>query len=185
MPFKAISADTDYWSDFLYRGVAINPKCKITYGENVKIDPLVSIGFDGFGFERDGEGYKIPITRREHTFGVVIGDNVEIGSQSVIHRGRWRDTVIGEGTKIDSLVHVAHNAHIGKHCLVVAGTVIGGSVTIGDHCFIGENVSIKQGVKIADHVTIGMGAVVLHDITESNTTWAGNPVRKISDVQKF
>ena len=155
-------------------------------GNNVKIGDNVSIGEVGFGFERDKEGrYQIPLERRVHDYSVVIEDNVEIGSNSVIHRGRWRDTVIGAGTKIDSLVHVAHNAVIGKNCLVVAGTVIGGSVSIGDGCFIGENVSIKQGVKIAHNVTIGMGAVVLNDITQPDSTWVGNPCRKIADEQRF
>ena len=143
------------------------------------------IGGVGFGFEKDDNGYIIPLKRKEHKFTVMIADDVEIGDNTVIHRGRWRDTVIGEGTKIDSLVHVAHNVVIGKNCLVVAGTVIGGSVTIGDGCFIGENVSIRQGVKIASNVTIGMGAVVLQDIDQPNSTWVGNPARKIADVQKF
>jgi len=169
----------------IYQYVELDPTCDIHWGKNVKIDPLVAIGHPGFGFERNETGYLIPLTRREHPCGVMIGDDVEIGSNTVIHRGRWRDTVIGEGTKIDSLVHVAHNVVIGKHCLIVAGTVIGGSCTIGDHCFLGENVSLKQGVKIAQNVTIGMGAVVLNDITQPNSTWVGNPARKIADMQRF
>lgn len=143
------------------------------------------LGDPGFGFQRTKKGYKIPLKRRPHLKTIRILKGVEIGSNSIVHRGRWRDTIIGEGTKIDSLVHIAHNVHIGKNCLIVAGTVIGGSCTIGDNCFIGENVSIKQGVKILNNVTLGMGSVVLHDILESNTTWAGNPVRKIADVQKY
>src|SRR5262245_48645582 len=147
----------------------------------------VSIGDAGFGFEQDENThkYKIPLKRRPHLKSVEIGKNVEIGSFTVVHRGRWRDTKIGEGTKIDSLVHVAHNVVIGKHCLIVAGTVIGGSCTIGDECFIGENCSIKQGVTIASNVTIGMASNVRHDILEPNTTWAGNPCVKISDEQRF
>jgi len=154
-------------------------------GHNVKISPSAVLGEEGFGFERDRDGYEIPLQRREHKFSVVIGDNVEIGANSIVHRGRHRDTIIGEGTKIDALVHVAHNVLIGKHVLIVAGTVLGGSSEIGDECFLGENVSIKEGVKIANNVTIGMGSVVRHDITEPNTTWAGNPCKKIADVQKF
>ena len=158
--------------------VVVNP-ATVTIGDGARIGGL------GFGFERDGNGYKMPLERRVHDHFVVIQEGVEIGENTVIHRGRWRDTVIGEGTKIDSLVHVAHNVVIGKHCLIVAGTVIGGSCTIGDNCFLGENVSIKQGVTIANNVTIGMGAVVLNDIVQSNSTWVGNPARKIADVQKF
>jgi UDP-3-O-[3-hydroxymyristoyl] glucosamine N-acyltransferase len=154
-------------------------------GENVKLGQNVSLGEIGFGFERDGDGYKIPLERRVHDCVVVLEDDVEIGSNSVVHRGRWRDTVIGEGTKIDSLVHIAHNVIIGKNCLIVAGTVVGGSCSISDGCFIGENVSIKQGVKITHNVTIGMGSVVLKDIDQPNSTWVGNPAHKIADVQKF
>ena len=155
-------------------------------GKNILVGESASIGDEGFGFERDKEGnYIIPLQRRVHYFGVEIKYNEEIGANTVIHRGRWRDTVIGQGCKIDALCHISHNVQIGKHCLLVAGTVVGGSVSIGDHCFIGENVSIKQGVKIAHNVTIGMGAVVLNDITQPFSTWVGNPAHKIADVQKF
>jgi UDP-3-O-[3-hydroxymyristoyl] glucosamine N-acyltransferase len=154
-------------------------------GKGCKFGKGVSIGEPGFGFEKEGDGYKTPPKRRPHPKIVVINDNVEIGANTVIHRGRWRNTVIGQGTKIDSLVHVAHNVEIGKNCFVVAGTVIGGSVSIGDGCFVGENVSIKQGVQIANNVTIGMGSVVRHDIPLPNSTWAGNPCVKLADVQKF
>lgn len=154
-------------------------------GKNCEIHPSVVIGEAGFGFETTSNGYRKPLKRRPHPYGVVIGSDVEIGSNSVIHRGRWRDTWIGNGTKIDSGVHVAHNVRIGYNCLIVAGTVIGGSVTIGNDCFIGENVSIKQGVKIAKNTTIGMGSVVLKDIIEPNTTWVGNPVKKLYNKQVF
>jgi len=153
--------------------------------ESVKMSVFVCIGEDGFGFERNAAGYLLPLTRREHLFKVIINREVEIGSNCCIDRGRWRDTIIDEGTKIDSHVKVAHNVQIGKNVLVVAGAVIGGSCTIGDGCFIGENVSIKQGIKIAHNVTIGMGTVVLQDIDQANSTWVGNPARKIADVQKF
>ena len=154
-------------------------------GKDVTVKRGVRFGDDGFGFERGEKAYLIPLQRREHPKGIIIHDNVEIGSNSIIHRGRWRDTEIGEGTKIDSLVHVAHNVNIGRNCIIVAGTVLGGSCTIGDSCFIGENVSIKQGITIARNVTIGMGSVVRHHIIEPNSTWAGNPCKKIADVQKF
>lgn len=154
-------------------------------GKNVHFKKGVSVGDVGFGFERTDHGYIMPLIRRPHRFNIVIKDNVDIGANSIIHRGRWRDTVINEGTKIDSLVHIAHNVVLGMNNLVVAGTVIGGSVTIDNDCFIGENVSIKQGIKIAHNVTIGMGAVVLNDIDQPNSTWVGNPAHKIADVQKF
>jgi UDP-3-O-[3-hydroxymyristoyl] glucosamine N-acyltransferase len=160
---------------------------QIIIGKDVWFGKNVSIGDIGFGFQRNeqGTGYIIPLERLPHPFGVIIEDGVEIGSNSTVHRGKWRDTKIGEGTKIDSLVHIAHNVVIGKNVLVVAGSVIGGSVTIGDGCFIGENVSILQAVTIADHVTLGAGAVVLADISQADSTWAGVPAVKIADVQNF
>jgi UDP-3-O-[3-hydroxymyristoyl] glucosamine N-acyltransferase len=170
----------------LPEGVFIDPRCwYLEIGKRVRIEPLVCIGYPGFGFERTPKGYKKPLTRRPHPYGVCINDDVHIGSHSRVHRGRWRMTYIGHGTKIDSGVHIAHNDWIGRNCIVVAGTVIGGSVTIGNDCFIGETTTSRQGIKIANNVTIGMGSVVLNDIVEPNTTWVGNPARKLYNKQVF
>jgi UDP-3-O-[3-hydroxymyristoyl] glucosamine N-acyltransferase len=155
------------------------PSEMVELGENVSIEPFTTLGFYGFGFEKKGSKYKYPLKRKEHGQKLIIGDNVEIGSCTVIHRGSWRPTIIGKGTKIDSHVHIGHNIQIGDNCLIVTGTTIGGSATIGKKCFLGMNCTIKEGVKIADNVTIGMGAVVTKDITEPNTTWAGVPARKL------
>lgn len=158
---------------------------KVKIGKRCKIHKSVVLGEAGFGFEKTKKGYTKPLKRRPHPFGVRIGNDVEIGSHSRVHRGRWRHTRIEDGTKIDSGVHVAHNDVIGKNCFLVAGAVIGGSVTIGDECFIGENVSIRQGVKITHNVTIGEASNVLNDITEPNTTWVGNPAKKLYNKQVF
>jgi UDP-3-O-[3-hydroxymyristoyl] glucosamine N-acyltransferase len=157
----------------------------LRHGKRCNIHSSVVIGEPGFGFEKDGEGYKKPLKRRYHPYGIIIGDDVDIGSHSRVHRGRWRNTRIGSGTKIDSGVHIAHNVVIGSNCIIVAGAVIGGSVTMGSNCFIGINASIKQGVKIASRTTIGAGAVVLNDITKPNTTWVGNPAYKLYNKQVF
>ena len=126
---------------------------------------------------RDKEGI---LKRNIHNFGVTIGDNVEIGRLTNIDKGSYRDTVIGAGTKIDSMVHVGHNAIIGKHCLLVAGCVIGGSAEIGDYTHIGMNASIKDHVKIGKHVIVGAGAVVINDV-KSGSVMVGNPARMIKD----
>ncbi len=149
--------------------------------KTVVVKPFTVIGFAGFGFETDKKTgkYKIPLKRKEHKFGVVIGENVEIGACCAIDKGSWRDSIIGKGTKIDNLVHTGHNTQIGENCLLACGVKLGGSTTIGDNCFIGMNAVTKQGIKIANNVTIGMGAVVTKDITEPNTTWVGNPARKL------
>ena len=85
---------------------------------------------------------------------VIIQDDVEIGANTTIDRGAIRDTVIGEGTKIDNLVQVGHNTQIGRHCVVVARTGISGSVTLGDF------VVLAAGAGVKDHVTIGEGAQI-------------------------
>lgn len=144
---------------------------KTKIGFDVAIGPYSVIGKSGFGYDKDG---KIP-----HIAGVMLCDNVEIGANTCIDRGKLVDTFIGKNTKIDNLVHIAHNVRIGKDCLVVAGAVIGGSCAIGDNCFIGMNVSIRQHLRIGDNVVIGAGAVVVKDL-EPDQTYVGNPARPIS-----
>jgi len=149
--------------------------------ETVQVKPFTVIGMSGFGFETKAGSseYKIPLKRKQHKFGVIIEENVEIGACCCIDRGSWRDSIIGKGSKLDNMVHTGHNTQIGEYCLIAVGTTIGGSCTIGNRCFLGMNCMIKQGVKIADRTTIGMGAVVTKDIIEEGTTWVGNPARKL------
>ena len=132
-------------------------------GHNVHIGENCVIGGQGFGYERDEDGSWLAIP---HLGNVVIEDNVTIHNNTNIDRAVTGSTLIGEGSKIDSLVHIAHNVELGKRCLVVAGAVIGGSVQIGDDSFIGMNVSIKQKVKIGRNVTIGAGAIVIGDVPD-------------------
>lgn len=144
--------------------------------EDVKIGRNCVIGGYGFGYEPDQTGKLI---RMPHLGKVIIKQGVIIHNLVNIDRGVIGDTVIGEGTVIDSRVHIAHNAKIGRNCAIVAGAVIGGSVEIGDSTFIGMNASIKQKVKIGNNVTIGAGAVVLKDVPDGEI-WVGNPAKKIS-----
>lgn len=132
------------------------------------------IGSPGFGYVRDGD----TLVPMPHRAGVVIESGVIIHSKVCIDRGVVTDTFIGEGTKIDNFVHVAHNCRIGKNCLIVAHATLGGGVEIGDNSFIGMGARIKQKVKIGKNVVIGMGAVVLHDVPDGET-WVGNPARKL------
>lgn len=146
-----------------------------------RIGKNTAIGRDGFGYARDKDGTLVKIPHRGN---VVICKGVEIGSNVCIDRAVEGSTIIGEGTKIDNLVHIAHGVKIGKNCLIVAGAVIGGSCEIGDNCFIGINASIKNKVRVGNNVTIGMGAVVLKDVPDGET-WAGNPAKKIEHVKKL
>ena len=147
---------------------------KIVVGNNIKISPGVVLGSEGFGYSVTKKG----IEKFPHFGGVVIGDNVDIGANTCIERGALGDTIIGSGTKIDNLVHIAHNAEIGKNCLIVALSGIGGSCIIGDGVYIGFGATIKNGVRIGRGATVGMGAVVLKNIPD-NEIWVGNPARKL------
>jgi UDP-3-O-[3-hydroxymyristoyl] glucosamine N-acyltransferase len=141
-------------------------------GDRVIIHPGARIGQDGFGYLPSPQGHqKIPQTRR-----VIIQDDVEIGANSTIDRGSTRDTVIGEGTKIDNLVQIGHNVSIGRHCLIVSQTGISGSVKIGDFVMMGGQVGI------ADHLTIGAGAVIgaksgVMSNVPAGARWLGYPAR--------
>jgi UDP-3-O-[3-hydroxymyristoyl] glucosamine N-acyltransferase len=145
-------------------------------GVNCRIDIGCQIGSDGFGYEWSDEGWRY----RPHPFGVAIGDNVDIGANTVIHAGRWRDTTIGQGTKIDALVFIAHNVVIGRDCLIVANAMIAGSVHIGDEVIIGGSASIRPGVTVGDRAIIGMGAAVVTDVPPDEV-WAGTPARYMRD----
>lgn len=133
-------------------------------------------GTDGFGYEWNGKR----LVKFPHHGDVKIGKDVEIGAFTCIDRATLEGeaTVIGEGTKIDNLVHIAHNVKIGKHCLIVAGSVIGGGVIMGDRVYVGIGAMIKNKVKIGNDVTIGMGAVVLQDIPDGWTV-IGNPAKRL------
>ncbi len=119
-------------------------------GNRVIIHPGVRIGQDGFGFAMSPKGHmKVPQIGR-----VIIQDDVEIGANSCIDRGASRDTVIGEGTKIDNLVQIGHNCVIGRHCVIVSQVGIAGSSTLEDFVVLGGQVGL------AGHLTVGMGAQV-------------------------
>ncbi len=119
-------------------------------GNRVIIHPGVRIGQDGFGFAMGPKGHmKVPQVGR-----VIVQDDVEIGASSCIDRGASRDTVIGEGTKIDNLVQIGHNCVIGRHCVIVSQVGIAGSTTLEDFVVLGGQVGL------AGHLTIGMGAQI-------------------------
>ena len=145
-------------------GCWVMPGCVIasicTLGNRVRLQPGVVIGSDGFGYEFvQGRHEKIP-----QIGSVVIEDDVEIGANSTFDRARFSRTVVGEGTKIDNLVQVAHNVVIGKHCILCAQVGISGSTTLEDYVILGG----QSGV--AGHITLGKGskaggqAGVTHDI---------------------
>jgi UDP-3-O-[3-hydroxymyristoyl] glucosamine N-acyltransferase len=162
-------------------GVRIGRACSIganvsmvhtLMGDRVIIHPGCSIGQDGFGFVMGASGHrKVPQVGR-----VIIQDDVEIGAGTTIDRGANRDTVIGEGTKIDNLVQVGHNVSIGRHCVVVAQSGISGSATIEDFVVLGARVGVNN------HATIGEGAQLaatanVKDDVPPGARWGGTPAK--------
>ena len=147
----------------------------VRIGKNVVINSNTVIGKDGFGFERDDRGM---LVRFPHTGGVCIHDHVEIGANVTVDRGTIHDTIIERGSKIDNLVHVAHNAKIGRNCSIVANSLIGGSCTIGENVSIAMTVTLREGIKIGSNSLIGMGSVVTKDVPE-NVVVYGNPAKII------
>jgi UDP-3-O-[3-hydroxymyristoyl] glucosamine N-acyltransferase len=145
-------------------------------GKNCIIQPGTVIGADGFAYERLED--TLELQKFPHIGGVIIGDNVEICSNCSIARGSLSDTIIGEGTKLDALVHIAHNVEIGRHCALTAGTIIGGSTRIGNMCWTGLNSTIKHKVKIGNKVIIGSGASVINNIDDEDIV-AGVPAKSI------
>ncbi|WP_164967752.1 UDP-3-O-(3-hydroxymyristoyl)glucosamine N-acyltransferase [Halarcobacter bivalviorum] len=130
-------------------------------GENCYIKSGAIIGEDGFGFERDENG--VPL-RFSHIGNVIIGNNVEIGSQTTIARGTLESTVIKDNVKIDDQVHIAHNCCIGMNTLITACSEISGSVTIGKNTWIGPNTSIKDGLIIGENVFLGIGTLITKNV---------------------
>ncbi|MCB1523702.1 MAG: UDP-3-O-(3-hydroxymyristoyl)glucosamine N-acyltransferase [Rhodoblastus sp.] len=138
-------------------GVRIGRDCSIgsgaslthaLLGDRVILHPGVRVGQDGFGFALGARGHlKAPQIGR-----VIIQDDVEIGANCTLDRGATRDTIVGEGTKIDNLVQIGHNVVVGRHCVIVAQVGVAGSTELGDFVMVGGQTGI------AGHLSIGAGA---------------------------
>lgn len=144
--------------------------------ESAVIGQGTVIGDDGFGFTRDEQGV---LHFRPHKFSVTIGEDVWIGNNCTIDRGRWRDTVVNGGSKIDNGAHIAHNAIIGSHCLIHAFANICGSVNVGDYTEIFPHVNVAPGVTIGDNCTIGSHTFIRNDVPDDTTVY-GNGKAQVS-----
>lgn len=141
-------------------------------GDRVIVHAGARLGCDGFGYVfRDGGHAKIP-----HVGRCVIGNDVEIGANTTVDRGSIDDTVIGDGTKIDNLVQVAHNVRIGRLCLLMAQVGVAGSVRIGDGCILAGQVGVSGHHEIGDGARLAAQAGVFGDIP-AGETWSGYPAR--------
>lgn len=175
------------------RGVRVGARCVLhprvvlqqgtRVGDDCVIHPGTVIGADGFGYRPspDGKGLlKIP-----HIGGVRIGNHVEIGANSAIDKGKFGDTIVGDGTKIDNLVQLAHNCHVGR-CVVICGQcAIAGSVTIGDGAILGGACNIPDGVVIEAGAKLGGAAQVAGNVRADGEFWIGAPARPAPDAKKL
>ena len=157
----------------IYDNVEIGEACVIHAG--------AVIGADGFGFVRDGaNGYvKFPQIGK-----VVIDDNVEIGANTCIDRGALGETRIGEGTKIDNLVQIAHNVQIGKRVVIAAQTGISGSTVIEDDCVIGGQVGMGDHARVQSGAIIGSQAGILPGKIVRPGIWWGTPVQPLDEYKR-
>jgi len=172
---RGAAVGEDCW---LMAGAVVSAEC--TLGKRVRLQPGVVVGADGFGYELvSGRHEKVPQVGT-----VEIGDDVEVGANSTIDRSRFGSTVVGEGTKIDNLVQIAHNCVIGKHCLICAQCGFAGSVTLGDYVVVGGQCGL------AGHLMVGSGAKIaaqsgVKDDVPANTSVWGTPSLPLLLEQKL
>ncbi len=176
-----LGADVRIGSDCELRaGVVIEDRC--TLGSRVRLHANVVIGADGFGYRPSADGkslVKIP-----HAGNVEIGDDVEVGANTTIDRGKFGPTTVGAGAKIDNLVQIGHNCRIGRGVIICGAAALAGSVTVGDGAILGG------GTGIADNLTIGAGAKVaarsgvMFPIPDGET-WGGYPARPMGETMRI
>jgi len=177
-PGCLISRDVEIGKDcFLHPGVIIREGCRI--GDRVILQPGCVIGSDGYGFEQvDGRHVKVP------QVGIVeIEDEVEVGANACIDRARFGKTLIGEGTKIDNLVQIAHNVKIGKHCLIVAQSGIAGSSRLGNYVTIAAQGGVAGHLELADQSVLSAQSGLLKSISDSGV-FMGTPARPMKTEQR-
>ena len=154
----------------IYPGVRIFDNTVI--GDRTILHAGCIIGDDGFGNapQPDGTWKKI-----EHVGNVIIGDDVEIGSNTTVDKAPMESTVIGNGVRIDNLCQIAHNVQIGENTVMAAQTGIAGSTKIGKNCILAGQVGVVGHISIADNTTIGAQAGVIGNIKKSGETYMGSP----------
>ncbi len=154
-----IGKNTIIWS-----GVVVRERCHV--GNFCILHPNCTIGADGFGFRPCPERGLVKIPQIGN---VILGNNVEIGANSSVDRGKFSSTILGDGCKIDNLVQIGHNSILGKYCIMAGNSGLAGSVTLGNGVIIGGSASIKDHLTLGDGVTIGAGSGVAADVPAGKT----------------
>jgi UDP-3-O-[3-hydroxymyristoyl] glucosamine N-acyltransferase len=147
----------------LFPNVVLYPRTEV--GHRVAIHAGTVIGSDGYGYVFD-QGRHLKMPQVGH---VVIHDDVEIGANSAIDRGALGPTIIGQGTKIDNLVHVAHNVVMGRHCLVMGQVGFAGSTQLGDYCVVASQSGIAGHLKLGAQSIVGAKSGVMRDVAPKET----------------
>lgn len=155
----------------LFPGVTVYYDCEI--GSNVIIHSGAVIGSDGFGFapQPDGTYEKIP-----QIGNVILEDNVEVGSNTVIDRATLGSTIIRKGVKLDNLIQIAHNAEIGSNTVIAAQTGVSGSTKVGKQVILGGQVGVVGHITIADGTQVQAQSGINRSIEDKNKKWGGSPV---------
>ncbi|PZP61544.1 MAG: UDP-3-O-(3-hydroxymyristoyl)glucosamine N-acyltransferase, partial [Delftia acidovorans] len=161
-------------------------KSRVTIGENCHVGARcllhsgVVLGADGFGFApENGAWVKI-----EQLGGVRIGDDVEIGANTCIDRGALDDTVIEDGVKLDNLIQIGHNVHVGRHTAMAGCVGVAGSARIGAHCTVGGGAIVLGHLQLADRVHISAATVVTRSLTQSGVYTGMFPVDENAKWEK-
>lgn len=160
----------------VFPGNVIGPK--VTIGKRAAIRPCSAIGFSGYGIFRGADNRNAHLP---HVGGVLIGDDVEIGSFTTVCAGTIHPTVIEDTAKIDDHVHIAHNCQIGEGARVIAHAEVSGSVIVERNAWLAPNVSILEGTRIGENAFVGIAANVTKDVPP-NMLVVGNPAKVLREL---
>ncbi len=166
-----IGNNTVIWS-----GAVVRERCHM--GNDCIIHPNATIGADGFGFRPDPQRGLVKIPQIGN---VILGNNVEIGANTCVDRGKFSSTVLGDGCKIDNLIQIGHNSKLGRFCIMAGQSGLAGSVTLGNGVMIGGSASITDHVTIGDGAIIGGGSGVTKDVP-AGVTLLGYPAIEARDA---
>jgi len=158
--------------NYCYKGTVI--------GSNCNLNESVLLGVEGLKVVNTPSNEKIQFV---HTGGVIIGDNVDIGPYSIVHRGTLDSTIISDGCKFGAYTNIGHNCVIGKNVVMAVGVILNGGVKVGNNCWLSSGVKVRHYTNICDNVVIGLGSVVVKDITEPGI-YIGNPARYLKPVEE-